>query len=311
MPVTEKALIPAPKLNFDKTIVPIPGNPALPFGFWVAAFAGQRGSGKSYSTTQLVRQFEISGVFHPVTNKRYAMRTILISPTAAANACYQALDTLDPDDIHEFYSDKLIKLIFEDLKHERQETETYWFACAAYKKFMSVADLSGLSMEEAVAVERNNFEEPIPPKYPDGCYTVIVLDDLVGTTAYRTTGYNPLVYHTLKNRHGWAAMAFLVQTVKSLPRAIRVNSDLVCSWRFAEIKMCMEDLYECVASHLTPHQFAELMQAACVGDHDFLTCDFTRPKPQWKRSLWTLLTQTGPGISIKPPKLPAALPAPK
>ena len=77
-----------------------------------------------------------------------------------------------------------------------------------------------------------NYSIPFPPRFPNGCVVYLVLDDLVGTNLYKSTGKSAFT-NLLKNRHLGINILMLVQNLKAVPKSIRTNSSLFVIFKFA------------------------------------------------------------------------------
>ena len=87
---------------------------------------------------------------------------------------------------------------------------------------------------------------------------------------------------------------FTSQNPKSIPNIIRNNIDVYVLYRFANVKMVLEKLYEEVSNLLTETQFEELYKHATSEPHDALVID-THPKMErdkrFKKNFNVVLTQ--------------------
>ena len=81
-----------------------------------------------------------------------------------------------------------------------------------------------------------NYSPPIPPRFPNGCVVYLVLDDLVGTNLYKSTGKSAFTNLVLKNRHLGINILMLVQNLKAVPKSIRTNRSLFVIFKFASKK---------------------------------------------------------------------------
>ena len=138
--------------------------------------------------------------------------------------------------------------------------------------------LEELSAEELMHLELTNYEPPQQPKYPNGVVTLFILDDLVGSTAFKSVGKSALTNLVLKNRHLGINIMIATQNLKAIPKSIRTNTSLFVIFKFASKKVITEDLYEEVSNCLTLQKFEDLLDYATKDEHDCLVIDFTQPK---------------------------------
>jgi len=129
------------------------------------------------------------------------------------------------------------------------------------------------------------------PKYPNGFYTIMILDDVVGTSALRQ-GRSRLTYYLLKNRHTSGGISFIinVQNLMSIPKSIRINMNYLAVFRFANKEVVLNDLSPLISATTTLEEFDKLYTYAIKNDpHDALIIDLTKSQPIFKRNLDTLL----------------------
>jgi hypothetical protein len=261
---------------------PQPNDPHAPRNYWCAAFVAPRGVGKTQCLARLIHTLEQRGMRNaagPV-----AMRTILISPTAEANPVYHALKSLAPEDIHTEYSDDLLSDIIADIKAERMETEDYARKLKLYEKFrkMKRKDIERMPPEELHELEEWDFEPPPKPTYPNGVVTTLILDDLVGSVAFKQ-GKSALTHAVVNGRHLGLNIAVLVQSPKAVPKTIRANVQVWVLFKFGS-KAVRQDLYEEVGT-LSEEQFEELYDFATSQPHSALVIDFTQTEAnRYKRN---------------------------
>jgi hypothetical protein len=129
------------------------------------------------------------------------------------------------------------------------------------------------------------------PTYPDGFYSIIILDDVLGTSALRQ-GRSRLTYYMLKNRHTANGINFVinVQNLMAIPKSIRINLNFLAVFRFANKEVVLNDLAPLISATTTIEEFDSLYTYATKDDpHDALVIDLTKSAPIFKRNLDTLL----------------------
>lgn len=269
------------KLKFKQNKYPVPLEPSAPRMYFLALFIGSRGSGKSYSMVKLLKQYERAGIASATEpGVKVAQRVILFCPTADANPVYTSLRDLAEADTHTNYSDVKLVEVVADIKHEREETAKYQKRLAVWKKFMRTRRIDKMDAEDIFELERMNYEPPEKPKYPDGCVVFMILDDLIGSAAFKQTGKSALTNLALKSRHLGICLLIATQNLKALPKSIRTNAGLFVVFRFANKKVVANDLYEEVSNTLPLEDFEAIYDYATQDDHDALVIDFSMPKPQ-------------------------------
>ena len=251
-----------------------------------------RGSGKTYNVCRLISHYESNklidnnGIKHP-------LRTIVISPTIDANPIFKNLKSLDEADIHEKYSEDLLQSIVDEIRKNKEETDEYNKYIDAYNKTVKISDkkLSAFFDEHPdlyEILEKQNFEDPdyIPkPKYPVSPVNMIILDDLLATGAFTNKKASVLTNNLIKNRHNGIVFAILAQSVKNIPKNIRLNCNLFFIGKFASKKVVLEDMYEEVSNVLTPEQFEEVYDKATEEQYGALIVDCTTKEKRFYKNL--------------------------
>ena len=279
-----------PKLIFKQNKYPVPLNKSLPRMYFVSLLIGSRGSGKTYSLVKLLKQYERYGIVDAESNNRVSQRIVLFSPTSDANPVYTSLKHLDPEDIITSYSDDKLLAVVENVKHEREETLEYHRKLKLYKKFLKARSMDELDYEDLMELEKMNYDAPQEPKYPNGCVTYFILDDLIGSSAFKSVGKSALTNLVLKNRHLGINIMIATQNLKAIPKSIRTNTSLFVIFRYANKRVITEDLYDEVSNTLKVEEFEDIFDHATREDHDCLVIDFSQNKEsRFKKNFDTVL----------------------
>ena len=264
--------------------------------YWNLLSVASRGSGKTYNIVKLVKHYEDNklldndGNIHP-------LRTIVISPTLDANPIFNNLKSLADEDKHDKYTEELLQSIVDDIKKEKELTDDYYKYLEAYKK---VNKISEKKLEDYLKnhpeiydiLVKYDFDHPngIPkPKYPFSPVNIIVLDDLLATGAFSNKKLSSLTNNLIKNRHNGISFAILAQSVKSIPKNIRLNCNLFFLGKFASKKVVLEDMYEEVSNILTQEQFEEIYDKATEEQYGSLIIDNTNKTKRFLKGLDSLL----------------------
>ena len=267
-----------PKYKANK--YPQPGHVALPRMFWVGLWIASRGGGKTYSCAQLLKMYETHGIFDPKTGEECVQRIILMSPTVEANPIWKSLEHLDPADIHGRYSDRLLVQVIDDIRREAEATETFLRRMRAWKRAMKAKHMHEISKKDMETLMETQMNDPREwgdqPKYTKPVVNFLILDDLIGSDAFKAVGNSELTQVLLRNRHMHLNIAILAQSLKSVPRTIRMNASVFVLFRFANTKVIL-DLHEEVSNMLTEQEFEELYKYATRDDHGCLIIDQTQP----------------------------------
>ena len=248
--------------------------------YWNLLSVASRGSGKTFNICKLISHYEQNDLLDNDDNK-HPLRTILISPTLDANPIFKNLNSLSDEDIYDKYSDELLQSIVDDIKKNKEETEFYHKYLDAYNKTIKIKQSKLNSFFEANPdiydiLSKNDFQDPdeIPkPKYLVSPVNIIVLDDLMATGAFTNKKLSTLTNNLIKNRHNGISFAILAQSVRSIPKNIRLNCNVFFVGKFASKKVVLEDLYEEVSNVLTIEQFEELYDKATEEQYGALIID--------------------------------------
>ena len=255
-----------------------------------------RGSGKTYNIVKLIKHYEDNKLLDN-DGKIHPLRTIVISPTLDANLIFNNLKSLDEKDKHDKYSDELLQSIVDEIKRDKEETEAYHKYVEAYKKTSHIRenklnDFFEKNPEVYEILKTHNFDDPDeipPPKHLISPVNIIVLDDLMATGAFTNKKLSSLTNNLIKNRHNGISFAILAQSVKSIPKNIRLNCNVFFIGKFASKKVILEDLYEEVSNILTPDQFEELYDKATEQQYGALIIDSSHKTKRFLSGLDTEL----------------------
>lgn len=267
----------APTLKYKKSAYPQSENISLPRQYFVAACIGPRGSGKTYSMTQLLKAYEQSPPVNPDGSKQ-DIRIFVISPTYDQQECFKALKSIDEQDVYRSYEPCILNEILETIEHEKHESERYMKDMALYKKFRRITSLNQLTNEEILSLDARDYEPPEPPRYPNGVSNFICVDDMVGSSIYKT-GRNPFMTLLLRNRHLRTNIFLCCQSVKAVPKTVRANISVWLCFKFGQASI-LQDLYDEAAGDVPESLFTDMYDAATEEPHSFLAIDFTKPRAQ-------------------------------
>jgi hypothetical protein len=214
----------------------------------------------------------------------YKLRTHLISPTIQANEIYQSLDSLDMEkDAHDEYNDDLLLNIIEDIKTEKKEYDKYLLYKKYYERFMKTPEskLEKLYDEEPEIfhlLEEYEYIHPKDVKHESPKVNVVILDDLLGSDAFTKKTKSVLVNAMIKNRHMGICFAVLVQSIKAVPKNIRLNCSVFQLASFKNKKVILEDIYDEVSNVIGLDEFEELYDFATDKPYGSLIIDTTNGK---------------------------------
>jgi len=270
------------KLKFDKLNYPQCTCGKCPRFYWNMMNIGSRGSGKTYTVCQMIKHYEKHKIMKDGTE--YKLRTHLISPTIQANEIYQSLDSLDMEkDAHDEYNDDLLLNMIEDIKAEKKEYDKYLLYKQYYEKFMKTPEskLEKLYDEEPEIfqlLEEYEYIHPKDVKHEPPKVSIVILDDLLGSDAFTKKTKSVLVNAMIKNRHMGICFAVLVQSIKAVPKNIRLNCSVFQLASFKNKKVILEDIYDEVSNVIGLDEFEELYDFATDKPYGSLIIDTTNGK---------------------------------
>lgn len=282
------------KINNSKLDYPKSDNKNLFNLFFNFMAVASRGGGKTYSAVKIIKEFEKSKMIS--AQGEHKIRTILISPTYDANKnLWGNLKSLNENDIYESYSEATLQGIIDDIKGIIDEVDVY----NKYLYYYDLVDktpkneiemLLKSNPEISFILRKFNYETPTKVKkyfrYTTKPITFLLLDDIMGSSALNRKSENLLKYWLIKNRHIFTSFFLLVQSIKSVPKDMRLNCNLFYLGKFSNKKAILTDLYEEVSSVLTENEFENLYDKA-VNDnpHGALIIDLTGNKKRFYNNL--------------------------
>ena len=282
------------KINNSKLDYPKSDNKNLFELFFNYMGVASRGGGKTYNTIKIIKEYEKNKMIS--AQGEHKIRTILISPTYDANkSLWSNLKSLNENDIYESYSEATLRDIIDDINAVINEVDIY----NKYVYYYDLIDKTPKNEIEKVLksnpeisfiLKKFNYENPIKVKryfrYTTKPITFLILDDIMGSSALNRKSENLLKYWLIKNRHIFTSFFILVQSIKSIPKDMRLNCNLFYLGKFSNKKSILNDLYEEVSSVMTDKQFEALYDKG-VNDnqHGALIIDLTGSKKRFYNNL--------------------------
>jgi hypothetical protein len=250
--------------------------------YWNMLNIGSRGSGKTYTVCQIIKHYENNKIMKD--GVEYKVRTHLISPTIESNKVYKSISSLDmTKDAHDTYSDKLLLDIVEDIKAEKKEYDKFLLYKKYYEKFMRTPEkkLNKLYDEEPEIfhlLEEFDYIKPSEYEHEPPKINIIVLDDLLGSDAFTKKTKSVLTNTMIKNRHMGISFALLVQSIKAVPKNIRINCSVFQLATFKNKKIILDDIYDEVSNVIDINSFEKLYDYATAKPYGSLIIDTTKGK---------------------------------
>jgi len=282
------------KINNSKLDYPKSDNKNLFQLFFNFLAAGARSSGKTFSAVKIIKAFENSKMIS--AEGEHKIRTILISPTYDANKnLWRNLKSLDESDIYDSYSESKLQDIIDSIKNIIDEVDfynkyLYYFDLVDKTPKNEIQALLKSNPEISFVLKKLNFEAPAKVKkyfrFTTKPITFLVLDDIMGSSALNRKSENLLKYWLIKNRHIFTSFFLLVQSIKSVPKDIRLNCNLFFLAKFSNKNTILNDLYQEVSSVMTENEFENLYDKAInSNEHGALIIDLTGSKKRFYNNL--------------------------
>jgi hypothetical protein len=288
-------------VNHAKVVYPQCNDEGAPKNYFVSLFVGARGSGKTYLLTKLLKTFEEKKCYKD--GKEVQQRIVLISPTAHSdsNVIFKSLKNLDWDvDVLTEYTDEILKDKIKELKKDIDEAKEYQEYEKCYKKFKKVK-INKLTDEECKLLYKYNFEkfeDLFPPKYANGFLLHWIIDDMIGTNIFKNSK-STFTNLVTRNRHIIPGNIIIAtQAIMQIPKTIRLNSNLIVLFKFANKKQVIEDIHPVVSAYVTEDQLMELYEYATTEPHDALVIDGTSSKIVFKKNFNKILQLNAQGVTV-------------
>lgn len=267
----------------------------LPRNYFCMLSIGARGSGKTMCVIKLLKMMEESPLIDSAGN-HILQRIILFCPTIEGNRVYNSLKYLSEEDIYTEYDDSMLEAVLKDIKHEKEQTEKYSVIKHALTKFNKSENPNlELEPEELILLMECNYELPPAPRFPDGCITHLIFDDLVGTDAFKAVGKSRLTNTVLNGRHLSVNIYILSQNLMAIPKSIRVNSTVLAIFRYGQKKV-LENLYDEVSNMMSFDTFENIYYTTTEDDHNFLLIDHTQNKANRLKKNYEYIITVGKSV---------------
>ena len=152
-----------------------------------------------------------------------------------------------------------------------------------YEKFMKSTDkkLEKLYDEEPEIfhmLEEYDYIHPSEFKHEPPKVNVIILDDLLGSDAFTKKTKSVLTNAMIKNRHMGICFSVLVQSIRAVPKNIRLNCSVFQLATFKNKRVILEDIYEEISNVVGIDDFEKLYDHATSKQYGSLIIDTTNGK---------------------------------
>lgn len=279
------------KLKYDTKKYPqcTCGKGCFKFFFNYCAIAS-RASGKSWNMASIIKHYQ-DNVIKDNEDNVYKTRVFIISPTLEQNEVFKSLDIDFENDTYDGYSDEVLDEIIDKIDADKQSWMDYKNYKGVFKKYMrlKVDEVDKLSDEELQLLIKHNFDDyrNLPKVEPKVYF--LILDDLLGTKALSTSKRSKLMNLFIKNRHHHLCCMFAVQSIKGLPKEIRLNTNVFFLGKFANTQTILPEFWEEVSNCITMEKLNELYTHCLQDKYGSLIVDLTHDEKRFMKGLDAVL----------------------
>lgn len=269
----------------NPNLYPVPYKKHISPPYYIFCGSGARGSGKTFGIVKHIQNAEQSGFYDPITKDEVKIRTFLFSPTAESNPVFNALKSLDENDIINEYTDEKLMEIIEQIKEERKNLKDYRAYVEAYKKYekMSEAELRRCTDYEFLGLlQYYDYVDYRELEKPDQYIYMIILDDCItNKSAFSSKKSSALTKAILNSRHIGICLYIATQHIKMVSKAVRGNVDIWQLFKTKNEQLLIDDIYPELSALLSPEEFLTLYHyATSASDNDSLVYDGKEPDKQ-------------------------------
>jgi hypothetical protein len=133
------------------------------------------------------------------------------------------------------------------------------------------------------------FEDIPEPKYPNSFLLHWVIDDMIGSNIFKN-GKSAFTNLVTRNRHVIPGNIIIAtQAIMKIPKTIRLNSNLIVLFKFANKKQVIDDIHPVVSAYVTEDQLMQLYEYATSEAHNALVIDGTSSKIIFKKNFDKIL----------------------
>lgn len=155
-----------------------------------------------------------------------------------------------------------------------------------------------MSDTELRVLESHDYNPP-SIAFPDLKYkfppvNIVILDDLLGSDIYSRKSKSFFQNALIKSRHLTIAFQILVQSMKAVPKPVRLNCSIFWLGKFSAMNTVLDDIADEVSGVVSRDDLELLYKHAIDKDHGALVIDTTRDKNCWFSANWDTLLQITP-----------------
>jgi hypothetical protein len=112
---------------------------------------------------------------------------------------------------------------------------------------------------------------------------------MIGSNIFKN-GRSAFTNLVIRNRHVIPGNIIIAtQSIMQIPKTIRLNSNLIVMFKFANKQAVINDIYPVVSAYVTEEKLMELYEHATSEPHDALVIDSTSSKIIFKKNFNIIL----------------------
>ena len=185
----------------------------------------------------------------------------------------------------------------DDIKAVKEKANEYKEYNDAYKKYVRLNEdqLHRLSDTELRILESHDYNPP-SIAFPDLKYkfppvNIVILDDLLGSDIFSRKSKSIFQNALIKSRHLNIAFQILVQSMKAVPKPVRLNCSIFWLGKFSAMNTILTDIADEVSGVVSKDELEMLYKYAIDKEHGALVIDTTKPKNCWFSANWDTMLQ--------------------
>jgi len=239
----------------------------------LACFVGSCGSGKTYSTVELVHRYLELGCLNEI---------FLITSSWENNENTFTPLKIKKENLFEAKPpDMNVQKILETISDMVEALADKYFAYIEYTKIFrkyqrglkKKDSLVYLTLSERNILYNNNYQPMKKVEKPSCC---LIIDDMSHTPIYSSSINNPMMNMAMRHRHFHKVgltIIFITQNFRTgLPKCLRELASQFCLYRTYDERQ-QDSIYEEVGSLCKKEEFLKMLAEATKEKHGFLTID--------------------------------------
>lgn len=273
---------------------PVPEH--MPAMYFIMGIVGSRGSGKTTKLMQMLQLYDRCKTFDVIR---------IFCPSYDDDVKYRLLEKMDCRlVVQREYNDGLFSQCLAEVDADLQEHEDYLKKRELYRRWLKDKnEMKEWRSRDLQLLEEMGHKKPKRPFRYGKPNTLLIMDDLSGTSLYRSDSKGPFNAFAIRHRHRCCSIIMLTQTFfNSIPRGIRTNLSAVMLFSNRNAGMAAQICAE-FSSYISVEQFQAMWDAATEEPHDCFFVDFEAPLASRYRKNFDLAFVVSKRVPGAPEKL--------